>query len=95
MKLNKKNVSTVPRTSGIYTIRNSHGTGVYVGTAGKGEFGNLRHRIQSYYQDDDFSVNKSKRKLRPHAKKFTYRKTSLKNARRLEKKEKKNMRFNF
>jgi excinuclease UvrABC nuclease subunit len=93
-KLNKENVAKVPRTSGLYYIRNARGTAIYVGSSKRGKTGNLRHRLQSYYQEDDFRVNKTKRPLRKHAKKFSYHCMPIKKARELEKKKKRNMRFN-
>ena len=94
-KLTKENVSKVPRTSGQYTIRNSNGRPIYAGVAKKGEYGNLRHRLQSYYQKDDFSVNKTKRKLRTVPDKtFSYKKMPIAKARALEKKRKARMKFN-
>jgi hypothetical protein len=94
-KLTKENVSKVPRVSGQYTIRNSRGTPIYAGVSKKGEYGNLRHRLQSYYQDDDFKVNRTKRKLRAvPGKTFSFKKIPIAKARALEKKRKAKMKFN-
>lgn len=45
----------------------------------------MRHRLQSYYEKDDFTVNKTKKPLRKNIKYFTYKYSSLKKARKLEK----------
>lgn len=88
-KLNKSNVSNVKNKPGIYRIYDKKGNPVYVGTSKI-----LKHRLQSYYQDDDFSVNKTKRALRPDAKKFTFSYMGITKARTLEKKSKKGLRHN-
>ena len=87
--LNKSNVSNVKNKAGIYRIYNKNGTPVYVGSSKI-----LKHRLQSYYQDDDFSVNTTKKALRPDAKKFTYSYMGISKARTLEKKSKKGLRHN-
>ena len=46
-KLNKSNVSNVKNKPGIYRIYDGKGKPVYVGTSKI-----LKHRLQSYYQDD-------------------------------------------
>ena len=78
--LNKANVAKVQNRAGIYTIYNESGKREYVGTSKV-----LRHRLQSYYQDDDFNVNKTKRALRPHAKKFDVQYLPIMRARKKEK----------
>ena len=78
--LNKENIAKVKNQSGYYKIYNSSGTLVYVGWSNI-----LRHRLQSYYQKDDFSVNRTKRKLRPEAKYFDYVYKPLMEARKTEK----------
>lgn len=94
-RLTKENIAKVPRVSGQYTIRNSNGKPIYAGVSKKGEYGNLRHRLQSYVQKDDFTVNKTKRKLRAvPGKRFSVKPMPIKKARALEKKRKSRMRFN-
>ena len=89
-KLNKSNVGELKNKPGIYRIYDKNGRCVYVGSSKI-----LKHRLQSYYQKDDFSVNRTKKALRPHAKKFTYSYMGITKARKIEKKVKKNTRFNF
>ena len=87
--LNKSNVSSVKNKPGIYRIYDGKGKPVYVGTSKI-----LKHRLQSYYQDDDFSVNTTKKALRPDAKKFTFSYMGIAKARTIEKKSKKGLRHN-
>ncbi len=84
-KLNKENISKIKNVSGYYKIFNKNRKLEYVGVSKV-----LRHRLQSYYQKDDFTVNKTKRSLRPHAKNFTVAYMGINQARRLEKEMKKN-----
>jgi excinuclease UvrABC nuclease subunit len=77
--LNEKNASTIPRVSGVYRIFDKKGKGLYMGVSKKGETGNLRHRIQSYYQKDNFNGtagHPEKKELRKKAKKFDFAKMS-------------------
>jgi len=89
-KINKTNIGKIKNKSGIYRIYDNSGSCVYVGSSKI-----LKHRLQSYYQKDDFSVNKTKKELRPYAKKFTYSYMPITKARKIEKQTKKNTRFNF
>ena len=88
-RLNKKEVSKVKNQSGLYKIKNCAGKTVYVGSSKV-----LKHRIQSYYQKDDFSVNQTKEKLRPSACKFSFFYMPIKQARIKEKKIKSKFRYN-
>jgi len=103
----KDNIAQVPNCGGIYTFYNAWGSPIYVGrTSGaKGEaWGNrpseryvygLRHRLQSYYQKDDFSVHKTKHALRREIQYFTYRPINSEMERRyVEKVMKKGMKHN-
>jgi len=87
--LNKSNVSNVKNKPGIYRIYNQNGTPVYVGSSKI-----LKHRLQSYYQKDDFTVNTTKKALRPDAKKFTFSYMGITKAREIEKKKKSGLRHN-
>ena len=90
-KLDKESVSKVKNTSGIYKIYSCNNELLYVGRSKV-----LRHRLQSYYQKDDFSVNRTKKPLRKvKCKKFLVRYTSDKKARDIEKKIKNNGKFNY
>lgn len=95
--LNEKNASTIPRVSGVYRIFDEKGKGLYMGVSKRGEVGNLRHRVQSYYQEDNFDKKNGhpeKRELRKKAKKFDFAKMSIKEAREFEKKNKHKYPFN-
>lgn len=89
INLNKSNVSKINNKSGIYKIYDKKGKMVYVGTSKI-----MRHRLQSYYQKDDYSINRTKRALRPDAKQFTYSYMKIAQARKNEKRIKKNLRHN-
>ena len=82
-KLTRNNVKKgiVPNKSGIYTIYNARGKPIYIGHSRK-----LRHRIQSYYQKDDFNVHPTKRRLRGKAVSFSYRTMPIRKARALDRK---------
>ena len=95
--LNEKNASTIPRVSGVYRIFDEKNKGLYMGVSKKGETGNLRHRIQSYYQKDNFNGkagHPEKKELRKKAKKFDFAKMSIKEAREFEKKNKHKFPYN-
>ncbi len=88
--LSKNGLKNVKNKAGIYRIYPCNGKkAVYVGTSKV-----LRHRLQSYYQKDDFSVNRTKEDLRPKACKVTYRYLNIKQARELEKQEKSKYKHN-
>lgn len=92
-RLNQTNTSKVKEQAGNYHIySDDYKKPVYIGSSK-----NLRHRVSSYHQKDDYSVNRTKRNLRPHADKFTVSYKPIAEARRTEKREKKksNYRFNF
>ena len=90
--LNKENIAKIDNKPGRYRIFDRTGHLIYVGTSKI-----LKHRLQSYYQEDDFSVNRTKRALRPHIHSFTYQYMPIMQARKAEKriKEHKKPRFNF
>ena len=90
VKISKEGLKNVKTKAGIYRIYPCNGKKpVYVGTSK-----NMRHRLQSYYQKDDFSVNKTKEDLRQQACKVTYKYLNIKQARKIEKKEKANYKHN-
>jgi excinuclease UvrABC nuclease subunit len=90
--LNKDGIDQVENTPGIYRIYSSRRSRepVYVGSSKV-----MKHRLQSYYQKDDYSVNRTKRPLRPHANFVTYDHTTIAKARKIEKSEKKKTKYNF
>lgn len=90
-KLNRENTSKVRQQAGNYRIySDDYKKPVYIGSSK-----NLRHRVQSYHEKDDYSVNRTKRPLRPHADRFTISYKPIAEARKTERREKKNYRFNF
>ena len=90
-KLDKESVSKIKKQTGIYKIFSCDNKLLYVGRSKV-----LRHRLQSYYQKDDFSVNRTKKPLRKiKCKKFTVRYTNDKKAREIEKKIKGNGKYNY
>ncbi len=80
----------IPNKSGTYTLYNNLGTPIYTGSSKK-----LRHRLQSYSQEDDFSEHPTKQELRERIKYFTYKLMLLKKARELERIKKKKMKYNY
>lgn len=90
-KLNRENTSRVKEQAGNYRIYSDGSKNpVYIGSSK-----NLRHRTESYHEKDDYTVNRTKRGLRPYADKFTVAYRPIREARKIEKREKKNYRFNF
>ena len=67
---------------------------LYVGVAKKRKYGNLRHRIESYKEKDNFSAHPTKKPLRPEIKKFSYEAIPISQARQIEKTNKENTQFN-
>lgn len=92
IKLNKKNVAKIPNKSGIYILYDRNKKPIYYGSSKV-----LKHRLQSYYQKDDFSVNKTKKGLRNKIVYFAWKLLPIKKARQFEKKNmiKKNTKYNF
>lgn len=80
----------VPNKPGLYAFYDTNGRLLYTGHASR-----LRHRIQSYRQDDCFSTHPTKRSLRPKIAKFKYEVMPEMKARVVEKKLKKKAKFNF
>lgn len=80
----------VPNSQGIYILFNGQNKPIYVGHSSV-----LRHRLQSYYQDDCFKEHKTKKPLRNKIRFFAYKKMPLKNARKIERDMKSKMRFNY
>jgi excinuclease UvrABC nuclease subunit len=57
----------IPNKPGIYFFYGPQGQLLYTGHASK-----LRHRVQSYYQNDDFSEHRTKPTLRQHITYYRY-----------------------
>tara|TARA_B100000029_G_scaffold81047_3_gene72138 strand:+ start:1127 stop:1492 length:366 start_codon:yes stop_codon:yes gene_type:complete len=108
---NKENVSKLSNKGGVYVFFNKKKEPIYVGRAsgkygshydnnpnyGRYRFG-LRHRLQSYYQKDQFhgeAGHPEKKKLRPRIAYFRTREIANKTERRAtEKRLKQGMKFN-
>ena len=112
LRFNKKNIAKEPNTGGVYRFYNKDPELIYVGRAsgkwgtkfqpdvphsGRYRFGQ-KHRLQSYYQKDDFSNgdgHPTKKALRPRIK-YYYTQTVVNKPKRraLEKKLKQGLKFN-
>jgi len=95
--LNGENTYEIPRVSGVYRLYGKNGKKLYIGVAKKGEAGNLRHRIQSYNEKDNFkgeAGHPEKKQLRKKVEKFDFAKMPIKDARKFEKDKKHNFAFN-
>lgn len=80
----------VPAKSGIYQFFDNNRRLLYVGHAN-----NLRHRVQSYRQDDDFKAHPTKAALRPRIKYYAYQAMPVSQAQRIERQIKKNAPYNY
>jgi excinuclease UvrABC nuclease subunit len=80
----------VPNYPGIYYFYGPQGQLLYTGHAHK-----MRHRLQSYYQQDCFRTHPSKQTLRSHIKYFRYDLMPVVKARAKERLTKKHALFNF
>lgn len=91
LKFVKENTKkgVVPSVSGVYKFYDKNRRVIYAGHSN-----NLRHRIQSYHQEDDFKAHPTKKSLRSNIKFFEYEKKSLNAARAAEKRSKPGNRFN-
>lgn len=89
-EINKYEISKLKNESGYYIIYDKNLKPIYIGISKI-----LKHRLQSYYQKDDYAVNRTKRELRRHSRKFQVFYTNIENAKYQEKKRKMDMRFNY
>jgi len=80
----------VPNSPGLYMFFDSSNNPLYIGHSSM-----LRHRIQSYYQDDCFKTHKTKKTLRPKISMFAFKILPLNRAMALEREIKHKLRFNF
>lgn len=87
---NPENVALVENKSGNYFFYDKARRFIYVGVSTI-----LKHRIQSYYQKDDFSVHRTKRELRRHIRFFSVKYRPIREARAVEKRLKQKARFNY
>ena len=82
-RLNRDNTMKLPQKGGAYALKNKYGTVIYIGRTN-----DLRHRISSYHQIDDFKAHPTKKALRKEATHFTYQEMPKKKRRAYEKKKK-------
>lgn len=94
LPFSKENISQVPDATGVYIFIDKKDTPIYIGRTINKDYSGLKHRLQSYYEKDDFDVHPTKAELRPHIVKFTYRKTTEQGAREMEMKLKEHMKYN-
>ena len=92
MEWNRGNVlkGIVPNYSGLYAFFDNYNRMLYVGHTKM-----LRHRIQSYYQEDDFKEHPTKKTLRWHISSFGYIVMPVVKARNIEKQIKHKATFNY
>jgi len=96
IEFNKENVSRIPDATGVYMFQNKDGKNIYVGRSHDGEFSGLKHRLQSYYEVDDFGPDEhpTKKALRPHIATVKFRVTTEPEARKIEAKLKQGLPYN-
>jgi len=80
----------VPNSPGIYILFDGWNKPLYVGHSNV-----LRHRLQSYYQDDCFKEHKTKKSLRKLIKMFAYKTMPLRKAMAVEREIKHKLRYNY
>jgi len=88
-EFSREYVSTVENEPGIYVFFDDNMDLIYVGVSNV-----LRHRLQSYYQKDDFEVHPTKRALRRRIAYFYHEHMPIIEARILEKEVKEKLRYN-
>jgi len=93
LPLTKKYVSkgVIPNYSGLYKFYDGSRRLIYVGVAKN----NLRHRVQSYYQEDSIRAHPTKALMRNHIRSYEFDIMPISKARRLEHKIKMRTKFNF
>ena len=79
-RLNRENTSKEKKTSGLYTIFSKERRKEYVGSTK-----NIRRRVSSYHQKDDFEVHSTTKALQPHAHFYRVEHMNIAEARKLEK----------
>lgn len=89
-KFDKETVATVKNKPGNYYLYGQTGNLLYVGWSSI-----LKHRLQSYYQDDDFSEHPTKKMLRTRIRFFSVVYRSLVEAKKIEKRMKSKAPFKF
>jgi len=91
-KFTKENltIEKIPNKAGIYYFYDSKRKLIYVGHSDI-----LRHRIQSYFETDDFHTHPTKKPLRTKIEYFDFKVMNLEKAKDLEKTIKANCKYNF
>jgi excinuclease UvrABC nuclease subunit len=89
-RFSKEEVAKVANEPGIYAFFNRSQGIIYVGTSEV-----LRHRLQSYYQQDDFSAHPTKEALREKIVYFYVEYMPLNRARQLESEIRCKLEYNF
>lgn len=89
-KFSKEEVAEVENKPGLYALFNRQQSIIYVGTSEV-----LRHRLQSYYQQDDFNAHSTKEELREKIEYFYVEYMPLQRARQLEADVKGRLEYNF
>ena len=79
-QLKRANTEKERHAAGLYMIYSQTKRLEYVGSSK-----DIKHRISSYHEKDDFSVNRTKRALRPHAKLYRVQYMDIATARKKEK----------
>jgi excinuclease UvrABC nuclease subunit len=86
----KEEIAKVANEPGIYAFFNRSQGIIYVGTSEV-----LRHRLQSYYQQDDFNAHPTKEELREKIAYFYVEYMPMARARKLEADVKCKLEYNF
>lgn len=88
-RLNKEGVARVSLKPGVYFLYDNQKHLNYVGTSN-----NLRHRLMSYYQKDDFKAHPTKRAVRRESRFFEAEPMCITKARIVENGHKHVLKFN-
>lgn len=86
----KENIAKVPNKAGIYYFFDKNQRRIYIGHSKV-----LKHRLQSYYEMDDFEAHPTKHELRKRIAFFGFKLMPTSKAKPLEKKGKQGCKFNF
>ncbi len=89
-RFNKEEIANIANMPGLYAFFNRSQGIIYVGTSEV-----LRHRLQSYYQQDDFDAHPTKEELREKIAYFYAEYMPLAQARKLESEIRCKLEYNF
>lgn len=90
IRFTKEEIARIANKPGIYAFFNQRQSIIYVGTSDI-----LRHRLQSYYQQDDFRAHPTKEELREKIAYFYVEYMPISQARKLESDIRCKMPYNF